>query len=99
MKTWHQEAQRICSDGIIHNDTNAERASKALQCVYPSYDDADVRQSIQDVLGDLRHLCDLLEYDFSEIDSDAREMYLVELGECGIAKDDALKTAVERALS
>jgi hypothetical protein len=97
--TWHQEAQRICSDGIIHNDTNAERASKALQCVYPTYDDEDALGSVHDVIGDLRHLCDLMGWDFHAICDKSYALYCMEVRECGIAKDDALKAAVERDLS
>jgi hypothetical protein len=99
MKTWHQEAQRICSDGIIHNDSNAERASKALQCVYPSYDDETALTAVHDVIGDIRHLCDLMGWDFHAVCNKTYDTYCIEVSQCGIAKDDALKAAVERDLS
>jgi hypothetical protein len=97
--TWHQEAQRLCSDGQIENDSNAVRASKALQCYYPSYDDMTALEGLHDIIGDIRHLCDLMGWNFHKICDATYSDYSLEVRECGIAKDDALKEAVERDLS
>lgn len=96
--TWHEEALRLCSDGYILNDSNAERASKALQCFYPAYDDDTAESGLHDMIGDIRHLCDLMGWDFYEICDATYGTYCEEVRDCGIAKDDEFKAAIERDL-
>lgn len=98
-KTWLTETLRLCPDGAIHNDSNAERAAKVLLAVYPAYDNETARSGMCDMLCDIRHLFDLMGWDFAADDRRAYQGYLEELHECGIAKDEDLKAAVERDLS
>lgn len=98
-QSWHKAATDVF-DGAIQRDENDERAARVLLAIYPAYDDDNLETAIRDVLGDLRHLCDLMDWDFSEIDHDARETYLRELGirPHGAANNPALKAAIERDL-
>lgn len=68
------------------NDNN-ERAARAADCVmgYGVTCEAKEMQPeyIQDLLTDIRHLCDALGYGFAKLHNDAREMYRIEVAEDG----------------
>lgn len=95
--SWHEAATNLF-DGAIQNDRNDERAARVLLCIYPGYDDDNLETAMRDVLADLRHLCDLMGWDFSEMDSDARRTYLGDLEESPLAQNETLRKAVEKDL-
>lgn len=97
--SWHNAALALCPDGCIHNDDNAERAAKALLAVYPAYDNETAQQAIEDVLCDLRHLCDIMGLCFGDLDQQARHVYMRELEECGVAENKDLTDAIARDLT
>lgn len=58
-------------------------AKRGLLAAYPEAAD-EPRQSMTDMLADLRHVCDALGISFSELDECANDHYLEELGTRGV---------------
>jgi hypothetical protein len=75
---------------------NCRRAARILLAIAPAYDDDDTKTGFQDALSDLMHLCDLAEWDFSEMMYDARRNYANEAHDLGTATDEALRAAIKR---
>lgn len=96
-ESWHELATEIF-DGAVRRDESAERAARVLLAIYPSYDDFTLEAAVQDVLTDLRDLCDLLGWNFARLNRDAHATYLRELEICGIAENAPLKSAIQRDL-
>lgn len=96
-ETWHRLASEAF-DGAVHNDNNDVRAARALMAIWPSYDDESAHQAVADILCDLRHLCDLMGWNFGETDAAGHQMYQLELQAGGIAKNAPLKSAIQRDL-
>ncbi|WP_065321764.1 hypothetical protein [Tritonibacter mobilis] len=89
---WHTPVQ-------VDDTDNSTRAARVLQAIYPAYDDDTAETAVRDVLTDLRHLCDLMGWDFADLDRDAHETYFRELSECGgVAVNPDLKAAIELEL-
>lgn len=81
----------------IDDSDNSTRALRALQTIYPAYDDDGAETAVRDVLADLRHLCDLMGWSFAELSGQAHTVYLRELSECGAAAENPdLKASIER---
>lgn len=47
---------------------------------YSEREGTELHCAIRDVLTDVRHLCDIREFDFAALDTDAYQVYLQELG-------------------
>jgi len=47
---------------------------------YSEFEGIELHCAIRDTLTDLRHLCDIHGFDFGELDGDAHEGYIEELG-------------------
>ncbi|MFV1626843.1 hypothetical protein VWY34_14240 [Phaeobacter sp. JH20_02] len=93
MKNWHEFASEI------EDNDNSTRAARALRAIYPAYDDDTAATAVRDVLTDLRHLCDLMGWDFAQMDKEAHRGYQVELSDCGgPAVNPAFSSAIERDL-
>lgn len=83
----------------IDPNDNSTRAARVLQAIYPAYDDFDAYAAVRDVMVDLRHLCDLMAWDYADLDGDARRGYLHELQEAsGPANNPELKASIEKDL-
>lgn len=92
-------AAREVFDGAIRNDMNDERAARVVLACYPSYDDDTLETMVCDLLGDLRHLCDLMGWDFAALDKGSHLTYSRELHESGgVAKNERLRSAFENSL-
>lgn len=95
---WHEAARKVF-DGGIRNDTNDERAARVVLACYPSYDDDTLETMVCDLMGDLRHLCDLMGWSFAMLNTGAEKTYSREVEECcGPASNEALKSAFEHDL-
>ena len=86
-----QEAATIVnglSDDFESEEANEARAGSAWAAYatyvgkqYGSPDAEPVEQGMSDLLGDLMHLCDALEIDFSELTAKAARMYQEEVAD------------------
>lgn len=54
-------------------------AARALLNIMPVYGDGNLKEAMRDALIDMLHLCDVAEYDFSEIQGDATRLYINEI--------------------
>ncbi|WP_164885777.1 hypothetical protein [Paenirhodobacter populi] len=97
---WHDACEAVMWRGRRHptSDDNNRRAAHALQTYYPDYDNDTALLGLIDFLSDVRHLCDLMDWNFAEIDGKAHGVYQDELRDCGVAADPVLRTAIERDL-
>lgn len=95
--TWVNEAHAVLNDDE-KLESSERRAARAILCYFPDYDDCDAQTGMADLLTDLRHLCDLMGWSFSEIDEKAIRQHRAEVADCGYASDEKLSKAITRDL-
>lgn len=89
-------ALEIMEETDDDSDNNTRRAARVLLAIAPAFDDDTTEAGIADALTNLMHLCDLAGWDFAEMQQGARRVYLMEIGELGLAADETLRLAIER---
>lgn len=82
----------------VVGDDNTKRATRCLQAVCSRYDKTGAVDAITEILGDLRHLCDLMGWEYHTIDKVAHDLYTAEVMRTKPAKHDKLREAVIRDL-
>lgn len=97
-KPWHQRVDEIMDETRADTDDNKRRAARVMRAIYPEYDDDTLNTAVHDVLSDLRHLCDLMGWNFAEIDAASQKTYTREVVELGTAQDAELYAIVEDQL-
>lgn len=97
-KPWQQRVEEIMVATQDNTDNNNRRAVRSLRAILPEYDNFTLKSALIDALSDLRHLCDLAGWDFSEISSEAHKVYSREVVELGNAQDAELYAIIEDQL-
>ena len=83
-------------DAPTDHDDNRRRAARAILCYLPAYED-EPSASLSDFLCDAMHLCDLAGWDFEQLTQVAHRNYRREVTDLGIASDNPLAEAIDRA--
>lgn len=96
--TWHDAVESVMAD-TNGSDDNSRMAARVLRTIYPAYDDDTAKTAVMDCLSDLRHLCDLMGWDFADLNTHAHQNYSAEVVAHGTAENKLLKDAVIRDLS
>lgn len=95
--SWHAAIESVMAQ-TKGSDDNARLAARSLGAIYPSYDNDTAKTAVMDCLSDIRHLCDLMGWAFSDLDADAQKNYTIEVVEHGPANNEHLREAVLRDL-
>lgn len=91
---WLKSAERVMDATKVDPDRNERRAARALLCIYPGYDSDTLQSALSDVLADIRHLCDLMDWNIADLDAKAHANYSKEVDEFGPSNAPDLKRSI-----